>query len=104
VCVAYLTTLSVVVVQYIIEELCLLRYTAVSSVESQPTFRKHVPPQFRLTFNGLHDDICDNIELFVTTAVRTSNLIPGGPGGKVMRQCLKHMNRCEASVDCCDCS
>jgi hypothetical protein len=32
-----------------------------------------VPPKRRLTFNGLHGVISQKIELFITTAVRTSN-------------------------------
>jgi hypothetical protein len=60
----------------------------VYSVESHPTFRRamllpssgseyktrrHVPPKRRLTFNGLHGVISQKTELFITTAVRTSN-------------------------------
>jgi hypothetical protein len=29
-----------------------------------------------MTFNGLHAVICEKIELFITTAVRTSNPTP----------------------------
>jgi hypothetical protein len=32
-----------------------------------------VPPKCLLTFNGLHGVISQKIELFITTAVRTSN-------------------------------
>jgi hypothetical protein len=34
---------------------------------------RHVPPKRRLNFNGLHDGISKKTELFITTAVRTSN-------------------------------
>jgi hypothetical protein len=36
-------------------------------------WRRHVPPKRGLIFKGLHGDISQKIELFVTTAVRTSN-------------------------------
>jgi hypothetical protein len=36
-------------------------------------WRRYVPPNRRLTFNGLHDVISQKIVLFITTAVRTSN-------------------------------
>jgi hypothetical protein len=39
---------------------------------------RHVPPKRRLTFNGLHGVISHKIELFITTAVRTSNPIGHG--------------------------
>jgi hypothetical protein len=35
--------------------------------------RRHVAPKRRLTFNGLHGVISQKIELFITTAVRTSS-------------------------------
>jgi hypothetical protein len=35
--------------------------------------RRRVPPKRRLTFNGLHGVISQNIVLFITTAGRTSN-------------------------------
>jgi hypothetical protein len=35
--------------------------------------RRHVPPKRRLTFNGLYGVISQMLELFITTAVRTSN-------------------------------
>jgi hypothetical protein len=34
---------------------------------------RHVPPKRRLTFNGLHGAIPNEIELFITTTVRISN-------------------------------
>jgi hypothetical protein len=58
----------------IIEEFYLLGYGAMSSIESQPTFLEVVPPKRWMTFNGLHGVISQKIELFITTAVRTSNL------------------------------
>jgi hypothetical protein len=36
-------------------------------------WRWHVPPKCWLTFNGLHGVISQKTELFITTAVRTSN-------------------------------
>jgi hypothetical protein len=36
-------------------------------------WRRHVPPKRRLTFNGLHSVISQKVELFITTAVRTSD-------------------------------
>jgi hypothetical protein len=36
-------------------------------------WRRYVPPECWLTFNGLHSIISQNIVLFITTAVRTSN-------------------------------
>jgi hypothetical protein len=36
-------------------------------------WRWHVPPKRRLTFAGLHAVLSQKIELFITTAVRTSN-------------------------------
>jgi hypothetical protein len=36
-------------------------------------WRRHVPPKRRLTFNGPRGVISHRIELFLTTAVRTSN-------------------------------
>jgi hypothetical protein len=36
-------------------------------------WRWHVPPKRPLTFNGLHGVISQKMELFITTAVRTSN-------------------------------
>jgi hypothetical protein len=35
--------------------------------------RRHVLPKRRFTFNGLHGGISQKIELFITTAVRSSN-------------------------------
>jgi hypothetical protein len=32
-----------------------------------------VPPKLRLTFNGLHGDIFQNLVFFITTTARTSN-------------------------------
>jgi hypothetical protein len=37
---------------------------------------RYVPPKRRLTFNGLHGVITQEIELFITTGVRTSNPTP----------------------------
>jgi hypothetical protein len=34
---------------------------------------RHVPPKRWLAFNGLHSVISQKIELFITTALRTSN-------------------------------
>jgi hypothetical protein len=60
-------------------------YNAMWSVESQPTFRRnisplqpwrwrrHDPPKRWLTFNRLLCVISQKTELFVTTAVKTSN-------------------------------
>jgi hypothetical protein len=80
-----------------LEEFYLLRYNAVQSVDSEPTFGttarlhfhgrrisqvrnqlgirwgRYVLPKRRLTFNGLHGVIFQKIESFITTAVRTSN-------------------------------
>jgi hypothetical protein len=36
-------------------------------------WRQHVSPKRQLTFNGLHGIISQKIELFITTAVRTSS-------------------------------
>jgi hypothetical protein len=36
-------------------------------------WRQHVPPKCWLTFNGLHGVITQKIELFITTAARTSD-------------------------------
>jgi hypothetical protein len=36
-------------------------------------WRRHVPPKHRLTFNGLHGVISQKIELFIITAMKTSN-------------------------------
>jgi hypothetical protein len=36
-------------------------------------WRRHIPPKRRFTLNGLHGVISQKIELFITTAVRTSN-------------------------------
>jgi hypothetical protein len=36
-------------------------------------WRRYVPPKGRLAFNGLHGLVSQNIVLFLTTAVRTSN-------------------------------
>jgi hypothetical protein len=36
-------------------------------------WRRHIPPKCRLTFNGLYGIISQKLELFITTAVRTSN-------------------------------
>jgi hypothetical protein len=36
-------------------------------------WRRHIPQKRRLTFNGLHGFISLKTELFITTAVRTSN-------------------------------
>jgi hypothetical protein len=81
-------------------ECYLLRYNSVKPVKSQPTFRsnisppssesknkpskkpvwkqaasrRYVPPKRRLVFNGLHGVIFRKMALFITTAVRTSNL------------------------------
>jgi hypothetical protein len=54
-----------------------LKSTDVSNEHiSQPwIWRRHVPPQRRLTFNGLHSDILQMTVLFTTTAVRTLNPI-----------------------------
>jgi hypothetical protein len=41
--------------------------------ESRWQAERHVPPKLRLTFNELHDIISQNIQLFITTAVTTSN-------------------------------
>jgi hypothetical protein len=38
-------------------------------------WRQYVPPKYRLTLNGLHWVILRKIQLFITTAVRTSKLI-----------------------------
>jgi hypothetical protein len=35
--------------------------------------KRHVLPKRRLAFNGLHGIISQKMELFITTAVRTSN-------------------------------
>jgi hypothetical protein len=51
---------------------CFLRYNAMKSVESQPTFRRqYIPPQRQMTSNGLHSVISQKIVLFITTAVTT---------------------------------
>jgi hypothetical protein len=49
------------------KEFYLLRYNDVYSAENQPTFR-------RMVFNGLYGVTSQKIKLFLTTAVRTSNL------------------------------
>jgi hypothetical protein len=36
-------------------------------------WRRYVPPKRQLTFNGLHGIVSQKIEVFITTAVRTSN-------------------------------
>jgi hypothetical protein len=33
----------------------------------------HIPPKYWLIFSGLHSVISEKVELFITTAVRTSN-------------------------------
>jgi hypothetical protein len=38
-----------------------------------PENGEHVPPKRRLTFKTLYGGISQRIELFITTAVRTSN-------------------------------
>jgi hypothetical protein len=44
-------------------------------------WRRHFPPKCRLTFNWLHGVISQKIELFITTAVRTSNPTSAGTLG-----------------------
>jgi hypothetical protein len=38
-------------------------------------YKRHVRPKCQLTFNGLHSVVSQKIELFVTTAMETSNSI-----------------------------
>jgi hypothetical protein len=38
-------------------------------------WRRYIPPKRRLTLNGLHGVISQKMVLFITTAVRTSNLL-----------------------------
>jgi hypothetical protein len=47
----------------------------VSSFSYSSTLKRerHVDPKRRLVFNGVHGIIFQKIELFITTAVRTSN-------------------------------
>jgi hypothetical protein len=66
-------------------EFYILGYNALLSVESQRMFgrdisppssgrcRRNILPKPRLTFNKLQGVICQKIELFITTAVRTLN-------------------------------
>jgi hypothetical protein len=55
-------------------------------------WRQHVHPKVQLTFNGLHGVISQKIELFITTAVRTSNPTYlwwfGGPRRRPGHQCF----------------
>jgi hypothetical protein len=51
------------------EKFYLLAYNAIQAVESQPT----CSTKTLVTFNGLHSIMSQKIELFITTAVRTSN-------------------------------
>jgi hypothetical protein len=53
---------------------CLLYARFLVSVLFNPEQRKrHFPSKHHLTFNGLYGVISQKIELFITTAVRTSN-------------------------------
>jgi hypothetical protein len=83
-----------------VEQFCLVGYNAVNSIESQPTIRRDISPlclapafilllcsayssplmmevirytKISVDFNGLHDVLCQNTALFVTTAVKTSS-------------------------------
>jgi hypothetical protein len=83
---------SIPLIKYWNKEYYLLRYNAVQPFEIQPTFRRKMSSSGsknkpvnkrawkqlasiarRLTFNGLHSVISQNIALFMTTSVRTSN-------------------------------
>jgi hypothetical protein len=55
------------------KKLCVPRWFLTRLILRPLSRRRHVPPKRRLTFNGLHCVISQKIELFLTTAVRTSN-------------------------------
>jgi hypothetical protein len=61
-------------------------------------WRRYVPPKRRLTFNVLHGVIYQKIELFITTAVGTSNptqkLMLAHPStGRITTSCNQHVQR-----------